>query len=76
MWQGNGPSFRAGPNSLSSDCYTRLVGTSVVPCASYCVVVLQIEQMQQANVELRALLNSYLASPVNKELQVPPMHVA
>lgn len=38
--------------------------------------VMQIEQMQQANVELRALLNSYLASPVNKELQIPPMHVA
>ena len=36
---------------------------------------LQVEQMQQANHELRALLNQYLASPVNKELQIPPTQV-
>ncbi|KAA6420207.1 MAG: coiled-coil domain-containing protein [Trebouxia sp. A1-2] len=35
----------------------------------------QVEQMQQANQELRALLNQYLASPVNKELQIPPTQV-
>ena len=36
---------------------------------------MQVEQMQQANGELRALLNQYLASPVNKELQIPPTQV-
>lgn len=36
---------------------------------------MQVEQMQQANQELRALLNQYLASPVNKELQIPPTQV-
>ena len=36
---------------------------------------MQVEQMQQANVELRALLNQYLASPVNKDLQIPPTQV-
>jgi len=39
------------------------------------VLWLQVEQMQQANQELRALLNQYLASPVNKELQIPPTQV-
>lgn len=37
--------------------------------------MMQVEQMQQANQELRALLNQYLASPVNKELQIPPTQV-
>lgn len=36
---------------------------------------MQVEQTQQANQELRALLNQYLASPVNKELQIPPTQV-
>ena len=34
-----------------------------------------IAKLQQENEELRGLLNQYLASNINKELQIPPMAV-
>ena len=36
---------------------------------------LQVKTMQQSNQELRTLLNQYLASAVNDELQVPPTQI-
>jgi Sperm tail C-terminal domain len=32
----------------------------------------EVEELSQQNVELRALLNQYLSSQINQELQVPP----
>ena len=34
-----------------------------------------LQSFQQQNRELRALLNQYLASRINEELQIPPVHV-
>ena len=42
-------------------------------CQRYCP--LQVKTMQQSNQELRTLLNQYLASAVNDELQVPPTQI-
>ena len=38
-------------------------------------LLLQVKTMQQSNQELRTLLNQYLASAVNDELQVPPTQI-
>jgi len=32
----------------------------------------QVEPLSQQNMELRALLNQYLSSQINSELQIPP----
>ena len=42
-------------------------------CQRYCP--LQVKTMQQSNQVLRTLLNQYLASAVNDELQVPPTQI-
>ncbi|GMH33905.1 hypothetical protein BSKO_01739 [Bryopsis sp. KO-2023] len=35
----------------------------------------EVESLQKQNSELRGLLNQYLASKINEELQIPPVHV-
>lgn len=35
----------------------------------------EVKSLQQQNSELRNLLNQYLASKINEDLQIPPVHV-